>query len=225
MPWFKLELYSLVDCFQNQLKTSLILNYLNNKNALKLILFVSSNKKRERENQSCYNIFAFYYISPLFIFIFILFLFLFSLKGIEISRSNSFFFSIWHWRGDDNVIIQTTCIMPTTFFFPFFSAGLGWVGSTWCTQILTTRTRSIIFFITFLFISCVCDGLWGVAKRQEFFFLVDGKGNTKSNRIETRKRKKKRHGSLSSSNGVAKAKEWEESNVCTLDFASWNHIK
>jgi hypothetical protein len=69
--------------------------------------------------------------------------------------------------------------------------------------------------------------VWGVgrvAKRQEMFFFFDGKGNAKSNRIGTRKTKKekKRRGSLSSPNGVAKAKEWEESNVCTetLDCAT-----
>jgi hypothetical protein len=148
MPWLKLELYSLVNCFQNQLKTSLILNYWNKKNALKLILLVSSNKKRERENQSCSNIFALYYISP------------------------------------------------TTFFFLFFCwAGGGGGGSTWCTQILTTRTRSNIFFITFLFISCVCDGLWGVAKRQEMFFFLCCREKETRNQTES-KHEKERNGTV-----------------------------
>jgi hypothetical protein len=35
----------------------------------------------------------------------------------------------------------------------------------------------------------VCDGLWGVAKRTEVFFVVDGKGKTKLNRRNTEKKK------------------------------------
>jgi hypothetical protein len=77
------------------------------------------------------------------------------------------------------------------FFFPFFSAGLGGRGAgLHDAHKYSQRAQGQIyfFFITFLLISCVCNGVWGVgrvAKRQGMFFFFDGKGNAKSNRIGT----------------------------------------
>jgi hypothetical protein len=107
-----------------------------------------------------YNIFALYYISPLFIFFFYSFSFCSPTKGLRFPDQTVFFFQ---FDTDEvtTILLYKHHKMPTTFCFLFFC----WDGLHDAHKTHYAHTVKY-FFVTFLFISCVCVW-WTVGRRKK----------------------------------------------------------